>query len=100
MAAVRQSPSLWKSRLSPESQWELRGRAGVFQTRCMWLALVAVGPSRVGGVKAGGLSRREVSPAGVSEVVAGVCNSDLDAQLREPISAGSFDNSPGKELPL
>lgn len=97
MAADRQSSSMWIYKLSPESQWELRGGAGVFQTRCVLLASVAVGSSLVGGLKAGGLFRRE---AGVSEMVTGVCHSDLDARLREPVSAGCFDNSPGKELSL
>lgn len=88
---------MWIYKLSPESHWELRGGAGVFQTRCVLPASVVVGSSLVGGVKAGGLFRRE---AGVSEMVTEVCRSDLDAGLKEPISAGSFDNSPGKELSL
>lgn len=69
----------------------------MFQTRCVLPALVAVGSSFVEGVDV--FSEERLSPAGVSEMVPEVCRSVMDAQLKEPISAGSFDNSPGKELP-
>lgn len=89
-----QSSSMGISKLSPESQPELR----VFQTRWVLPVLVAVGSSPVGGVEAGGLFRREaVTCWAVRDGHRGL---SLDAQLKEPISAGSFDNSPGKELPL